>query len=94
MGILSGLLGSEVGHFFGSKIGRAVGGKRGQKKGAEIGRVAGGVIGAAAPEPFKKGGKVKKTGVILAHKGEHVLPADVKPTKAQKEAIKKRGGKL
>lgn len=40
---------------------------------------------------FKKGGRVKKTGVALVHKGEFVLPVGVKPTKAQlKKVAKKR----
>jgi hypothetical protein len=38
---------------------------------------------------FKKGGKVKKTGPIMAHKGEYVLPASVKPTKKQMSKVSK-----
>jgi hypothetical protein len=38
---------------------------------------------------FKKGGKVKKTGPIMAHKGEYVLPASVKPTKKQMSRVSK-----
>jgi hypothetical protein len=43
---------------------------------------------ADMPE-FKKGGKVKKTGPIMAHKGEYVLPASVKPTKKQVSKVSK-----
>lgn len=40
---------------------------------------------------FKNGGRVKKTGMALVHKGEFVLPVGVKPTKAQlKKVAKKR----
>jgi hypothetical protein len=41
---------------------------------------------------YKKGGRVKKTGVAMVHKGEFVLPVGVKPTKAQikKVAMRKR----
>jgi hypothetical protein len=44
--------------------------------------------GHKLPE-FKKGGKVKKTGPIMAHKGEYVLPASVKPTKKQMSKVSK-----
>jgi hypothetical protein len=41
---------------------------------------------------FKKGGRVKKTGKAMLHKGEFVLPVGVKPTKAQikKVAMRKK----
>jgi hypothetical protein len=39
--------------------------------------------------PFKKGGRVKKTGPALVHKGEFVLPASVKPTKSQLAKVAK-----
>lgn len=42
---------------------------------------------------FKKGGRVKRTGKALVHKGEYILPRGVKPTKAQVKkvaAMKKR----
>ena len=40
---------------------------------------------------FKKGGRVKKTGKAILHKGEFILPVGVKPTKAQlKKVAKKR----
>lgn len=57
--------------------------------GGELGAVLGGLA------PFKKGGRINKTGPIYAHKGEWVLPVGVAPTKAQKAKIakKKAGGK-
>lgn len=53
---------------------------------------------------MEKGGAVKKTGAVIVHKNEFVLPAGVKPTKAQRKAVakgkakksapkKKKGGK-
>ena len=43
--------------------------------------------------PFKKGGRVKgpkgKAVKAIVHGGEYVLPASVKPTKAQKAAVAK-----
>ena len=42
---------------------------------------------------FKKGGRVKRTGKAIVHKGEYILPKGVKPTKAQVKkvnAMKKR----
>ena len=39
---------------------------------------------------FKKGGKVKKTGPIYAHKGEFVLPKGIRPTRKQLMLVKKR----
>ena len=38
---------------------------------------------------YKTGGKVKKTGLALVHKSEYILPASIKPTKAQKAAVAK-----
>lgn len=55
----------------------------------EIGNL-GEKIGNAAPVPqFKTGGKVKKTGLAKVHKGEFVLPKEVKPTKAQRAKVAK-----
>ena len=54
---------------------------------------------------LEKGGDVKKTGAVIVHKGEYMLPKGVKPTKAQRKAVakgkamkktapkKKKGGK-
>ncbi len=78
MGLFSGL-----GKLFGSGIGSLIGGKKGSAIGEEIGGGIGDLV------PFKKGGRVMKTGPILAHKNEFVLPAGVKPTKAQRMAVAK-----
>ena len=63
--------------------------------------VDGGELGAALGSlaPFKKGGRVPRTGKALIHKGEYILPVGVAPTKAQKKAVAKgkakgkKGGK-
>ena len=91
MGVLGGAIGSEAGSFLGSKLG-GLAGKKGAQAGANIGRVAGGLAGGAFPM-FKKGGKVKKTGLAVVHKGEYVLPKGVKPTKAQKARVAKKKAK-
>lgn len=39
----------------------------------------------ASPKTYKKGGKVKKTGIALVHKGEEVL------TKAQSKKYRSKG---
>jgi hypothetical protein len=46
-------------------------------------------IGKPKVESFKKGGRVKKTGVYLLHKNEHVVPAKHRSNKAasRKKAI-------
>ena len=83
MGVFGNLLGQGVGNLIGGKVG----GKKGSGTGQQIGGIAGSLL------PFKKGGKVPgKKGmpkVIVAHAGEYVLPVSVKPTKAQKLAVKK-----
>lgn len=88
MGLIGGLLGQGLGALGGGFLG----GQKGQQAGQQIGGVLGNLL------PFKKGGKVPgpkgKPRVVLAHGGETILPADVKPTKAQVKAIKKRGGKM
>ena len=87
MGVLSGVVGSHIGSLVGEKLG-GLGGSRGRDAGRDIGRVAGQMAGGALPF-FKKGGKVNKTGLAVVHKGEYVLPANVKPTKAQKAVVAK-----
>jgi hypothetical protein len=76
---LGGILGGAGGSFFGGPTGGAVG----SLLGSELGKFL----------PFKKGGKVlgKKGKPVKAilHGGEYVLPAGVKPTKAQKMAVAK-----
>lgn len=94
MGLLGSQLGSIAGQGLGEFVGKKYGGSIGEKTGREFGRVAGGAVGALLP--FKKGGKVKKTGPALLHKGEIVVPAkyakDV--SKTLKDKIKKNGGKI
>lgn len=84
---------------FGNILGRALGSIGSALlpiKGIDGGEV-GGALGSLAP--FKKGGRVKRTGPALLHKNEWVLPANVPPTKAQKAKIAKgkakgrKGGK-
>lgn len=86
MGFFGNLLG-EVG---GGLVGGLIGGGKGKQVGSNIGGELGSLI------PFKKGGAVGKRNVkALLHAGEYVLPAGVKPTKAQKKAVadKKKKGK-
>lgn len=77
-----GFFGAKIGSVLGSEIGRKLGGK----SGAAIGGVLGEAGGSIAPG-FKTGGKVKRTGKALVHKGEYVLPKSVKPTKAQRAKV-------
>lgn len=53
----------------------------------------GGMYGTAQPNSFKKGGKVRKTGMALVHKGEEVIPKKsveaAKKTKKPKKMSKK-----
>jgi outer membrane lipoprotein SlyB len=80
---------------FGNIFGRAIGSIASKilpiknVDGGELGDVIGGVAGSIAG--FKTGGAVKgKKGsrqVILAHGGEYILPANAKPTKAQKAVV-------
>jgi hypothetical protein len=74
--------------FFGSLIGQGLGkigenllGKTAGIDGAALGGGLGGLL------PFKTGGPVKKTGPALLHKGEYVLSANAKPTKAQRAIV-------
>jgi hypothetical protein len=91
-----------IGQQLGEVLGRALGGAGGTLLGKYTGMGAneGSMIGSDLSAkigkllPFKKGGRVKKTGKIMAHKGEFVLPKGVKPTKKQLKAVKKRGGRL
>ena len=78
------LVGSQIG----GVLGQAIGQKYGGKVGGDIGKIVGTAGGMAFPY-FKKGGKVSKTGLAMVHKGEYVLPSNVKPTKAQKAAVAK-----
>lgn len=78
------LVGSQIG----GVLGQAIGQKYLGKTGGDIGKILGTAGGMAFPY-FKKGGKVNKTGLAMVHKGEYVLPKNVKPTKAQKSAVAK-----
>ncbi len=88
MGLIGGLLGQAGGAFLGGALGGS--------KGAQAGQSIGGTLGNLLP--FKKGGRVPgpkgKPRAVLAHGGEVILPLGVAPTKAQKAAIRKRGGKV
>lgn len=86
-------IGQQLGQLLGTAGGGALGGFFGAPT---LGASLGGLIGGEAGKliPFKKGGRVKKTGPALLHSGEVVLPRGVAPTKAQVKAIKKRGGKM
>lgn len=88
MGIIGSLLGQAGGNLIGGKFGGSAGASAGQ----QIGGVLGGFL------PFKKGGrvpgKVGKPVKALVHGGEYVLPAGVKPTKAQVAAVNKLHKKM
>ena len=92
MGVIGAAIGSEGGSALGGLIGKKIGGRGGAAAGRNIGRAVGGFAGGAFPM-FKKGGKVKKTGLAVLHKNEYVLPAGVAPTKAQKAKVAKKKAK-
>ena len=79
--------------FFGNLIGQGLGklgeGLLGKTKGIDGAALGGGLGGSILP--FKNGGAVGgkkgKGKIILAHGGEYVLPANAKPTKAQKAIV-------
>ena len=71
MGVIGGILGTGAGQLAGHGISNAIGGKTGEVIGDVVSGL-GTVFGAMLP--FKKGGKVKKTGPAYVHKGEVVLP--------------------
>lgn len=80
MGFFGSLLGGE--------IGKLIGGKKHSGLGSTLGTIAGDFL------PFETGGRVevkkgRKTQKALLHKGEYVLPANAKPTKAQKAIVAK-----
>lgn len=95
IGILGAAAGSHAGSFIGRRLGRLIDGNRGESigndLGSTLGTVTGGVIGSAAPT-FKKGGRIKRTGKAVLHKGEFILPKGVPPTKSQIKKVRKRGG--
>lgn len=78
---LGAYIGHELGKYTGGRIGKYIGRKIGHKRsGKRWGEVVGGVIGGIGGYSipvlgsFKKGGKVKRTGCYLLHKGEKVVP--------------------
>lgn len=75
----------------GKLAGRGIAKKIGLPKAAvrEIGNISGAVADTVPLPAYKTGGKVKKTGLAKVHKGEFVLPASVKPTKAQRAKVAK-----
>lgn len=91
MGAIGRKLGSALGRAFGNFAGKGLGKFTGigADKGGAIGEDIGGDI-LEKLIPFKKGGRVKRTGPIYAHKGEFILPKGVKPTAKQVKAVKKR----
>jgi len=97
---VGGAVGGAVGRKVGGAIGRKIGGEHGHHVGKavgdKIGRAGGSAAGAAAGEylSFRKGGKVKKTGLALLHKGELVVPAKhmKEVGKDLKDKIKRNGG--
>jgi hypothetical protein len=82
--LLGDALGQALGYYAGSKLGKftGIGADEGGKRGAEI-------AGTALEHliPFKKGGRVRKTGPALVHKGEFILPKGVAPTTQQKRKV-------
>jgi hypothetical protein len=84
-GILGGGVGAIAGHHLGHITG--VGVATGHKVGKDIGEILGDLL------PFKKGGRIKSTGPIYAHKGEFVLPAGVEPTTHQIRIVKMKHSK-
>ncbi len=90
MGFIGNLIGKGLGGAIGGLAGSAlgpitgVGAGTGSQFGSDLGgHLLGNLI------PFKKGGRVKRTGPIYAHKGEFILPKSVKPTKAQLSKVTK-----
>lgn len=94
-----GIIGRKLGAFVGGAIGKWAGGQiqrrfKSKLKLEDLGESVGGDLGGfgGALLPFKKGGKIKKTGPAYMHSGEFVLPKGVKPTKKQVSRVRKRGG--
>ena len=93
-----GVIGEQIGQYglgtLGEMVGKKYGGSAGASAGKKIGSVIGGVAGGALI-PFRAGGKVKKTGPALLHRGEIVIPAKYakEVSKSLKTKIKKNGGR-
>ena len=95
MGILGSELGSEIGSGLGSFVGNRF---KHKKEGERIGRVVGKIAGSYLP--FENGGIVKppkghKKQIIVAHKGELIVPKNMVKhvSKSLKNKIKRNGGR-
>ena len=71
MGFIGSELGSEIGGITGKFIGKKF--FKDTNTGERIGKLVGKIGGSYLP--FKNGGYIKKTGLILAHKNELVIPS-------------------
>ena len=95
MGFVGQELGNEVGGLIGGYVGNKFKHKEaGKKIGSLVGKFAGSYI------PFERGGlikppKGKKTQIIIAHKGELVVPKHMVKhvSKSLKNKIKRNGGR-
>jgi len=82
---LGRLAGGAFGHFAGRRLKKYTGVD--ENRGKSVGESIGGQLGELLP--FKKGGRIRKTGPIYAHKGEFILPKGVAPTKKQLAKVAK-----
>lgn len=94
-GHLGKLVGGKVGRKIGSKVGGLIGARKIGRDAGErlLGRAGRNIArSAAAATPilgsFKRGGKIKKTGLYRLHKGEYVIRA--KSAKNFKKRWRKR----
>ena len=95
MGFLGQELGAEIGSGSGSFVGNRF---KHKKEGERIGRVVGKIAGSYLP--FENGGIVKppkghKKQIIVAHKGELIVPKNMVKhvSKSLKNKIKRNGGR-
>jgi len=82
---LGRLAGGAIGHFAGKRFKKYTG--IDEQRGKATGENIGGQLGELLP--FKKGGRIHKTGPIYAHKGEFILPKGIPPTKKQLAKVAK-----
>ena len=105
VGMVGAIVGQEAGAVGGREASGAIAkhfgvGKNGQEVarnvGSRVGRLAGGAIGGFL-SPFSRGGRVPRAKnhrfPALLHGQEYVLPVGIKPTKAQIQFVKKKGGR-
>ena len=95
MGFLGQELGSEIGSGLGSFVGNRF---KHKKEGERIGKVVGKIAGSYLPfhnGGIVKPGKGKKTQIIVAHKGELIIPKNMVKhvSKSLKNKIKRKGGR-